>query len=55
LKGPRPRLEADQLDRNAAIILSARFPSYEDAQRAAREVEQAKDKRAPADCLGSAR
>jgi len=55
LKGLRLRLEADQHDRNAAIIVSARFTSYEDAQCAAREVEQAKDKRALADCLDSAR
>jgi hypothetical protein len=54
MKGQRLRLEADQHDRNASIILSARFPSYEDAQCAAREVEQAKDKRALADCLDSA-
>jgi hypothetical protein len=55
LKGQRLTLEADQHDRNAAIILAARFPSYEDAQCAAREVEQAKDKRALADCLDSVR
>jgi hypothetical protein len=42
-------------DPNASVILSASNPSYEDAQCAAREVEQAKDKRALADCLDSAR
>jgi len=55
MKGQRLRLEADYDDRKASIILSARFPAHEDAQCAAREVEQAKDKRAIADCLDSAR
>jgi hypothetical protein len=54
MNGQRLRLEADQHDRNASVILSAGNPSYEDTQRAAREVEQAKDKRALADCLDSA-
>ena len=53
MKAQRLRLEAEQHDRNALVILSVRFPSYEDAQCAAREVEQAKDKRALADCLDS--
>jgi hypothetical protein len=48
------RLEADHHDRNASIILSARVPSYEDVECAAREGEQEKDKRALADCLDSA-
>jgi hypothetical protein len=44
------RREADQHDRNASIILStAPVPSYEDAERAAIEMERAKDKRALAD------
>jgi hypothetical protein len=41
------RPQADQHNRNAAIILStAPVPSYEDAERAAIEMERAKDKRA---------
>jgi len=55
MKGQRLRLEADQHDRNALVILAASNPSYEDAQCAAREAEQAKDKRALADCLDSIR
>ena len=55
MKGQRLRLEADQHERNASVILSASHPSYEDAQCASREMEQAKDKRALADCLDSAR
>jgi hypothetical protein len=55
MNGQRLRLEAHLHDRNASAILSARVPSYEDAECAAREVEQAKDKRALADCLDSAR
>jgi hypothetical protein len=55
MKGQKLRLEADQHDRNASVILSACNPSYEDAKCAAREVEQAKDKRALADCLDSVR
>jgi hypothetical protein len=53
MTGDALRREADQHDRNASIILSARIPSYEDVESAAREVEQAKDKRALADCLDS--
>jgi hypothetical protein len=45
------RREADQHDRNAAIILSVRTPSFEDIQAAASEIEHAKDKRALAECL----
>jgi hypothetical protein len=54
MKGQRLRLEADQHDRNASVILSARNPTYEDSECAVREVEQANDKRALADCLDSA-
>jgi hypothetical protein len=55
MTGDALRREADQHDRNASVILSAGSPSYEDAECAAREVEQAKDKRALADCLDFAR
>jgi hypothetical protein len=55
MNGRRLRLEADQHDRNAATILSARILTYEHSQCAASEVEQAKDKRALADCLDAAR
>ncbi len=51
MTGDALRREADQHDRNASIILSARIQSYDDVECAAREVEQAKDKRALADCL----
>jgi hypothetical protein len=54
MTGDALRRGADQHDRNASIILSARIPSYEDVECAAREVEHAKDKRALADCLDSA-
>ncbi|MFZ0581139.1 MAG: hypothetical protein WA690_11700 [Candidatus Acidiferrales bacterium] len=55
MTGDALRQEADQHDQNASIILSARIPSYEDVERAACEVEHAKDKRALADCLDSVR
>ena len=55
MTGDALRREADQHDRNASIILSVQLPSYEDLEYAAREVELAKDKRALADCLDSAR
>jgi hypothetical protein len=55
MTGDALRREADQNDRSASVILSADNPSWEDAECAAREVEQAKDKRALADCLDSAR
>jgi hypothetical protein len=45
MTGDALRWEADQHDRNASIILSVQLPSYEDLECAAREVEQAKDKR----------
>jgi hypothetical protein len=51
MTGDALRWEADQHDRDASIILSVQLPSYEDLECAAREVEQAKDKRALADCL----
>jgi len=51
MTGDTLRKEADQHDRNAAIILSARIPSYEDVQTAEIEIEHAKDKRALAECL----
>jgi hypothetical protein len=55
MTGDALRREADQHDRNALNILSVQLPSYEDLECAARETEHAKDKRALADCLDSAR
>jgi len=54
MTGDALRREAVQHDRNASIILSVQLPSYEDLECAAREVEQAKDKRALAVSISSA-